>query len=53
MSALDIVLKDRRAVLAMRRFVTRCTVGVLALLCLGFTHATLVAKIQRLLRRAT
>jgi hypothetical protein len=29
------VLKDRRAVLAMRRFVTRRTVGVLALLCLG------------------
>ncbi len=38
MNALDMskrrVLKDRRAVLAMRRFVTRCTV-VLALLCLG------------------
>jgi quinoprotein glucose dehydrogenase len=39
MNALDMskrqVLKDRRAVLAMRRFVPRCTVGVLALLCLG------------------
>jgi outer membrane protein assembly factor BamB len=29
------VLKDRRAILAMRRFVTRCTAGVLALLRLG------------------